>query len=156
MVWLFSLNSDTSLLEISWQSDRLVLNLVKQIEDNCSPSIPMYDENILYSLMEERKNQMLEKAKAWATPFEYRVWQATTEVPFGEKISYQELAIKIGTPKSYRAVGNALGKNRFAPFIPCHRIISSDGGLGGYAFGLSVKRLLLQWEQHVKQASQSI
>ncbi len=153
MVLLFSLNNDTSLLEISWQSDRLVLNLVKQIED---PSIPIYGENILYALMEERKNQMLKKAKAWATPFEYRVWQATTEIPFGEKISYQELAIKIGAPKSYRAVGNALGKNRFAPIIPCHRIISSDGRLGGYAFGLPVKRLLLQWEERVKQVSQSI
>ncbi|MCK4935526.1 MAG: MGMT family protein [Elusimicrobiales bacterium] len=65
--------------------------------------------------------------------FFQKVWLACSEIPAGQTRSYKQIAIKIGTPKAYRAVGTALKRNPFAPIIPCHRVIKSDGTAGGYS-----------------------
>jgi len=70
-------------------------------------------------------------------------WQAMRQIPPGETWSYAELAAKLGKPKAVRAAGSACARNNVAPFVPCHRILRSDGSLGGYAYGLPVKRALL-------------
>lgn len=67
------------------------------------------------------------------TSFEWKVLKATLQIPFGETRSYQWVAKKIGKPKAVRAVGQALKKNPYPIMIPCHRVIKSDGSLGGYA-----------------------
>lgn len=67
------------------------------------------------------------------TAFEWKVLKATMEIPLGETRSYQWVARKVGSPKSVRAVGQALRKNPYPLIIPCHRVIKSDGSLGGYA-----------------------
>ena len=67
------------------------------------------------------------------TAFEWQVLSAALAIPFGETRSYKWVAEKIGKPNAVRAVGQALKKNPFAPLIPCHRVVKSDGQLGGYA-----------------------
>ena len=80
------------------------------------------------------------------TDFQQRVWQALRDIPAGETRSYGELATVLGDPKSSRAVGGANGANKIAVLIPCHRVVQSDGSLGGYAYGLAIKRALLERE----------
>lgn len=80
------------------------------------------------------------------TAFQEAVWQALRAIPRGETRSYGQLAAAIGHPKASRATGSANGANRVAVLIPCHRVIAADGGLGGYAWGLDIKRALLSRE----------
>lgn len=80
------------------------------------------------------------------TEFQERVWSELRKIPAGETRSYAEIADAIGQPKAVRAVGSANGENHVAVLIPCHRVIRSDGSLGGYAGGLDRKRRLLQSE----------
>ena len=81
------------------------------------------------------------------TAFQRQVWEALCSIPAGKTSSYAAIAKQIGRPKAVRAVGNACGSNPVAPIIPCHRVLASDGSLGGYGFGLERKRTLLEREQ---------
>ncbi len=81
------------------------------------------------------------------TPFQREVWQALTEIPPGETISYGELARRIGRPKASRAVGAANGVNPLPIVVPCHRVIGAAGALTGFAGGLETKRFLLALER---------
>lgn len=78
--------------------------------------------------------------------FDKDCYLALLSVKKGEVISYKALARKIGKPNAARAVGNAMNRNPFAPKVPCHRVIKSDGRVGGFAFGGDKKRLLLEQE----------
>ncbi len=80
------------------------------------------------------------------TAFQRKVWAALAEIPYGETISYLELAHRIGNPSSVRAVGLANGKNPLPIVVPCHRVVGSNGKLVGYAGGLPIKRALLALE----------
>jgi len=80
------------------------------------------------------------------TAFQEAVWRELRKIPLGETRSYAEIAVAIGQPKAVRAVGTANGDNHVAVLIPCHRVIRSDGSLGGYAGGLDRKRKLLETE----------
>ncbi len=85
--------------------------------------------------------------------FQLRVWKELQNIPFGQTISYMELAKRLGDPKSIRAVAHANAKNPVAIIIPCHRVIGSDGSLTGYAGGLWRKKWLLEHERYEKQTS---
>ena len=80
------------------------------------------------------------------TPFQRRVWRALLEIPYGETVSYGELARQIDRPSAFRAVGAANGQNPLAIVVPCHRVVPTVGGIGNYAFGERIKRELLQRE----------
>ncbi len=80
------------------------------------------------------------------TPFEVSVWDATKSIPWGQTRSYAWVAKQIGKPSAPRAVGHALGRNRFPIIIPCHRVLGSDGSLHGFGGGLKMKQLLLDLE----------
>jgi O-6-methylguanine DNA methyltransferase len=80
------------------------------------------------------------------TEFQQKVWAALMRIPFSATLSYGQLAEDIGSPKSARAVGAAVGANPIAWLIPCHRILPSTGGLGGYRWGRGIKESLLSWE----------
>ena len=85
--------------------------------------------------------------------FGRRVLQATARIPFGSSSTYQRVAAQAGSPRGYRAAGNALGANPIPIIVPCHRVLHSTGGLGGYTGGLERKRLLLGIEsgqQHLE------
>ena len=81
------------------------------------------------------------------TPFQRRVWDALREIPYGETISYGELARRVGQPTAARAVGLANGKNPISIVVPCHRVIGSSGKLIGYGGGLRRKQTLLELER---------
>ena len=89
------------------------------------------------------------------TPFQERVWAALLGIPYGHRISYAELARRIGAPRAFRAVGAANGKNPVAIVVPCHRVIASDGSLGGYSCGLAYKERLLELETRRKSSASS-
>jgi methylated-DNA-[protein]-cysteine S-methyltransferase len=80
------------------------------------------------------------------TPFQRKVWNALTEIPLGETISYGELAERVDRSSAVRAVGAAVGRNPVSVIVPCHRVIGRDGSLTGYAGGLERKRALLALE----------
>jgi AraC family transcriptional regulator of adaptative response/methylated-DNA-[protein]-cysteine methyltransferase len=80
------------------------------------------------------------------TAFQERVWAELRKIPPGETRSYAEIAAAAGNPKAVRAAGSANGANNVAVLIPCHRVVRSDGSLGGYAYGLDIKRELLARE----------
>ena len=81
------------------------------------------------------------------TPFQRQVWEQLLAIPYGQTRSYQTIAAAIGKPKAVRAVGHANGLNRIAIVIPCHRVINTDGQLGGYGGGLRRKQFLLDLER---------
>ena len=81
------------------------------------------------------------------TAFQKKVWKALQAIPYGKTVSYKEIARRVGHPKAVRAVGTAVGSNPFCILIPCHRVVASDGSLGGYAFGLKKKEALLRLEK---------
>ena len=78
-----------------------------------------------------------------ATTFQREVWEITRLIPYGETKSYTWVAEQIGKPRAVRAVGQALGKNPLPIIVPCHRVVNSDGKLGGYNGGVEMKRYLL-------------
>ena len=80
------------------------------------------------------------------TAFQRRVWQALQKIPVGKKVTYAEVARRIGLPKAVRAVASACAANNIAVAIPCHRVVRNDGSLSGYAWGVERKRLLLERE----------
>ncbi|MEM7721874.1 MAG: bifunctional helix-turn-helix domain-containing protein/methylated-DNA--[protein]-cysteine S-methyltransferase [Pseudomonadota bacterium] len=79
-------------------------------------------------------------------PFQIKVWEALLTIPSGQVTTYSEIARVIGNPKASRAVGTAVGRNPVSWLIPCHRALRKSGGLGGYHWGLPVKRAMLAWE----------
>jgi methylated-DNA-[protein]-cysteine S-methyltransferase len=85
-----------------------------------------------------------------STEFDRKVWLALKEIPYGETRTYKWLAEKIGKPNAFRAVGQSLSRNPIPVLLPCHRIIESDGSLGGYSGGVDIKRRLLEIEYYKK------
>mgnify|MGYP003718054917 FL=1 len=79
-------------------------------------------------------------------PFQIKVWEALLQVPSGQVTTYSEIAQAIGKPRAVRAVGTAVGRNPISFLIPCHRALRKSGELGGYHWGLPVKRAILAWE----------
>jgi len=106
-------------------------------------------------LIEQELNEYFEgKLKEFKTPiclggttFQQSVWKELQKIPYGETRSYANIANSIGKPTASRAIGNANGSNQLAIIIPCHRVINSNGNLGGYAGGLEYKKWLLNFEK---------
>jgi methylated-DNA-[protein]-cysteine S-methyltransferase len=80
------------------------------------------------------------------TEFQHKVWLALKDIPYGETRSYKWIAEKAGNPKATRAAGQALKKNPLPIILPCHRVIASDGSIGGFSCGVSIKKRLLMHE----------
>ena len=94
------------------------------------------------------KNGQSGEAKLFliGAPFQIKVWEALLSIPTGHVTTYSDIARVIGAPKAVRAVGTAVGRNPISWLIPCHRALRKSGGLGGYHWGLPVKRAMLAWE----------
>ena len=114
-------------------------------------------EQLSCEVLERCKSQLLDyfsgkirffdlPLKAEGTPFQQRVWAELMKIPFGETITYMELAVRLGDPKSIRAAGTANGRNPIAIIIPCHRVIGAGNKLTGYAGGIWRKKGLLELE----------
>ena len=115
-----------------WPSPRL------QVKQNLYPP----NSGLCFLISEE--NSILRNMKL--TLFQKKVYNFVKAIPKGKTATYKEVALGIGYPKAYRAVGNALNKNPFAPVVPCHRVIKSDGKPGGFAWGTRKKLQLLRGE----------
>ncbi len=87
-------------------------------------------------------------SRAARTVLDAAIYRTVAAIPAGETMSYSAIAKLVGRPGAARAVGAAMAANRFAPMIPCHRVVGSDGSLRGYAGGLDMKRFLLEMEAH--------
>lgn len=117
------------------QSDehRYIKEVKKQIDEYFKGTRELFDLNI----------------KINGTDFQNKVWNELTKIPYGETISYKELATRIGNDKACRAVGNANNKNKISIVIPCHRVVGSNKKLVGYAGGLEKKEWLINHENKV-------
>ncbi len=82
------------------------------------------------------------------TKFQKKVWKICSSIEYGKTISYKEIATELGSKSYCRAVGGALGKNPLPIVIPCHRVVASDGSLGGYSGGIEIKKYLLNLEKN--------
>lgn len=112
--------------------DKWAFEVTKQLEDYFNGDLDRFDIDLDLE----------------GTEFQLKVWQALSNVPYGQTRSYQWVANQIGRPSAVRAVANAIGKNPISIVVPCHRIIGSNGKLTGYAGGLKTKAWLLNHEQH--------
>ena len=83
------------------------------------------------------------------TPFQRQVWDLLLAIPYGETVTYRDLAYRLGQPGGAQAVGGAVARNPVSIIVPCHRVLGSDGSLTGYAWGVHVKRWLLDHERRV-------
>ena len=90
-----------------------------------------------------------------ASAFQWKVWRELQKIPFGETRSYAEIASAVGSPKAVRAVASACANNRVAVIVPCHRVVRTDGGLGGYRWGLERKKRLLEKERAMREKQTS-
>jgi len=118
--------------ESSWQEDRAPLSeTIRQLQAYFAGELESFDLQLAPE----------------GTPFQLEVWLRLCDIPYGETISYGELAGRIGNPKASRAVGLANGSNPIPIVIPCHRVIGSNGKLTGYGGGLPLKEKLLALER---------
>ncbi|MHB1458507.1 MAG: methylated-DNA--[protein]-cysteine S-methyltransferase [Armatimonadota bacterium] len=125
---------------------------------NIEPDAPLESGQLSKSVIDQISNYFtgtvldfnLQVDYTDATTFEQKVWEAARKIPYGTTVSYTDLAQTIGNPNACRAVGNALGRNPVPVVVPCHRILRSDGTLGGFSAGLSWKEVLLNIERKNK------
>ena len=147
-------NSPIGILEIIESDGHIVeINFVE--DDNCLEEFISEEIEKCKIELEEyfngRRSEFSVKVDlAKGTEFQKKVWNALRDIPYGETVSYKEIAEKIGNPKAVRAVGGANNKNPIPIIIPCHRVIGKDGSLTGYGGGLSKKECLLNLENENK------
>lgn len=125
-----------------------------QLKKEWNRSILVRDQEFTYGIATElfkwngsHSRELLVKG----TPFQIKVWEALLKIPFGELVTYQEIASRIGSPGASQAVGNAIGKNPVAYLIPCHRVIRKTGLFSDYRWGLNRKSALIGWEASKSQ-----
>lgn len=92
-------------------------------------------------------SQKVIRLKTTGTPFQKEVWKALLNIPLQETTTYGKIAEEVGRPKASRAVGTAIGSNPISLIIPCHRVITSNGKLGGYRWNIDRKQQILDWEK---------
>ena len=122
-----------------------------------SPIVPGENKHIIL-LRKELKKYFEGTLKQFTVPivfpgsqFQQKVWNELLKIPSGKTVSYEDIAVKVGTPKGQRAVGHANGLNRIAIVIPCHRVVNKNGNLGGYGGGLWRKQRLLELEKQINE-----
>ena len=130
-------------------SDEGITEIRVSDKDSLAPNIPDERRSVCTQLQEyfEGSRKTFEvPLRPEGTAFQQKVWAALLEIPYGKRISYMDLAKKLGDPRAVRAVAGANAKNPVWILIPCHRVVGSDGSLTGYAGGLHRKKWLLNHE----------
>lgn len=130
-------------------------NCLLQLNLNPKGNVNSEKSDFNDSVMKQLKEYFQGKRKSFDVPLRFKsssklneaVWGELLKLPFGETISYKELSERIGYNKAWRAVGSAVGRNPIPIIIPCHRILASNGKIGGFSLGLDVKKKLLKIEQ---------
>lgn len=119
---------------VAWDSEPASRHIVEQLEAYFTDSSHRFDVN----------------CRLVGTDFQNQVWQQLLTIPAGQRRSYREIAVAIGRPAATRAVGAAIGRNPISILLPCHRVVPTGGGLGGFAGGLDRKRWLLEHESSLR------
>lgn len=142
--------SEIGIIKISYQEKIQSIKLVDKvgpINEKTEISDKIFNQIEKYLKGEIKDFHIYDKLEIKATNFQKSVWEELIKIPYGETRTYKDIAEKINNPKATRAVGSAIGKNPFLILIPCHRVIRSDGKLGGFAYRISVKEKLLDLEK---------
>lgn len=142
------LKTDIGLIEIIEESGKIVrIHLVETIQNKVNTT------DLLKEVKKQLQEYFTENRKVFnfeidfaGTTFQKKVWRELSKIPYGETVSYQDIASRIGNPRAVRAVGGAVHKNPLLIVVPCHRVIGKNGNLIGFACGLDIKRKLLNLE----------
>ncbi len=145
---LFLTASDKGLCGIFWKKQDLPRNSGKP-NPKAQKILTLAEKQVEEYLDGKRKDFDL-PLDMQGTEFQKRVWKRLSKIPYGCTKSYKEIAVEIKDPNASRAVGTANGRNPVCIIVPCHRVISSDGSIGGYAGGLEIKSKLLYLESNGK------
>ena len=112
-------------------SNEITENCKKQLEEYFSGAREVFDFSFKFS----------------GTEFQEKVWNEVYKIPYGEVVTYKQIAQNIGNAKAVRAVGTAVGRNPIAIVVPCHRVVGCNNSIGGYAYGIQIKKELLRLEK---------
>lgn len=147
LIWVI-IEPDTGVVRATTFRD--LDDAVRRLPDHVSVQVDDPDPRIAQVLQEYAAGDptALDRVRVRqpGTPFRQQVWASMRTIGFGDVDSYAELAERSGSPRAYRAVGTTCAENLVALFVPCHRVVASNG-IGGYGYGLDVKRALLAHEQ---------
>lgn len=147
------ISSETGLCAVSWHTNSIKSTIpTTVIEQNDHPILKQTEQQLEEYFMGTRKQFFIPLDTPYGTPFQKKVWQALRTIPYGELRTYAQQAVLIDNPKAVRAVGSANGKNPLPIIVPCHRVVASNGGLGGFTGGLSIKETLLAIEKKYKDS----
>ncbi len=138
--------NDQKLVAILWDNEKLNRVRLDQMDEAKEDPVILETEKQLNEYFLHERKEFDLPLETNGTQFQRAVWEAIYKISFGEVCTYKDIAIEIGHPNAYRAVGTAIGRNPISIVIPCHRVIGSDGGLAGFAGGLNRKRILLDIE----------
>jgi len=150
---------NTSLCDMTLVGNEQGLSLIHLHTENSGPSFDIQSgwvrDDAFFTEAQNQINEYLAgKRRVFnlslnpeGTAFQNRVWDELKRIPYGETVSYGDIAHRIGRDKAARAVGAANGQNPLALFVPCHRVVGKNSSLTGYAFGLEIKRKLLELEK---------
>ncbi len=150
---MFSLSDNEHLYMLEFIDEDKIIREMKALQMKLKAEITFGDSHINTLLSSELEAYFSGQLQYFSIPvcmtgseFQNKVWSALLEIPYGEAVSYKDIAKEIGSPKAVRAVGNANGLNKIPIIIPCHRVISSSGKIGGYSGGIERKKFLLDLE----------
>lgn len=143
--------TDIGIIKITYKQKISKIELVDQIDENNDRTLET--DKIIGQINEyldgKRKEfSIYDLCKAEGTNFQQKVWQALLNIPYGQTKTYKDIAKNIGNEKAVRAVATAIGKNPLMIITPCHRVIGSDGKMHGYAYGINLKKKLLDLENN--------
>ena len=125
-------------------ADLMKENSEALIKEDSVPLTPAVEH--LHRYFSGEPEQLRYSLELQGSPFQLMVWSALREIPLGKVTTYGERADRIGSPRAARAVGQACGSNQVVLFVPCHRVVATQGKLGGFGGGLELKRALLRHE----------
>ena len=158
---MIAIADEKALYLLEFVNRRSLMREIERLRDKLKSAIIPGKTEALESIEKELKQyfkgelkQFLTPIMMMGTPFQERVWLELKKIPIGKTCTYSDIAKKLETDRAVRAVGNANGANQLAIVIPCHRVINTDGQLGGYGGGLARKKWLLDHEARMRPEMQ--
>lgn len=148
--------NEQSLIRILWEDEAASYIQTSQAQRSKNNSILQETEKQLLEYLDLKRKTFKLPLAFIGTEFQKKVWLGLSQIPFGETRSYSDLALQVGFPRAFRAVGTANGKNPIPIIIPCHRVIGTNGTLRGFAGGMERKIFLLELENQKKTQRQKM
>ncbi len=148
---IFKIKFDLISLEIFYENNQIEkIDFINSFDNDFNKPSNNFENEIyqqFYEYFKGLRKSFTLPIKIEGTDFQKSVYNELLKIPYAKQVSYKDIAIIIGCPKGFRAVGNANNKNKIPIIIPCHRVINSDGKIGGYAGGVEIKNYLINLEK---------